>query len=119
MGLFSSDNKKKVTKKAAKSSAKRVSTKNADQVIKAPWMSEKALIGTERGVYVFAVPSDATKTDVAAAIEAVYNVSPRQVRMVNLPGKRKALRHKRGFGSRAARRKAYVYLKAGDTIALA
>ena len=31
-----------------------------------------------------------------AAIEAMYKVTPRQVRMVNLPGKRKALRNKRG-----------------------
>jgi ribosomal protein L23 len=116
MGLFSSD-KKKTVKKAAPA-AKKV-RKDLDGVLKAPWMSEKALIGSDKGIYVFAVPTDATKTDVAAAVEAFYKVTPRQVRMVNLPGKRKALRHKRGFGTRAARRKAYVYLKKGETITLA
>ncbi len=88
-------------------------------VIHSPWLSEKALIGTENGVYVFQVPADATKTKVAEAIQLIYGVTPRQVRMVNLPAKRKALRTRRGFGTRAARHKAYVYLQAGDTIQFA
>lgn len=121
MGLFSSD-KKKVTKKTKKavtaSSVKKV-TKDLDGVLKHPWMSEKALIGTDKGVYVFAVSPRATKTDVAAAIEAQFKVTPRQIRMVNLPGKRKNLRNKRGLGQRARRHKAYVYLKKGETLALA
>lgn len=116
MGLFSSDKKKKTAKKAAPA-AKKVAAR--PDVLTAPWMSEKALIGTEKGIYVFAIPPRATKTEVAAAIEAVYNVKPAQVRVANLPGKRKALRHKRGFGTRAARRKAYVYLKKGDTLTIA
>lgn len=88
-------------------------------IIRAPWLSEKALIGTENGVYVFQVPAHATKTEVADAIQVIYNVTPRQVRMVNLPAKRKALRTRRGFGVRAARHKAYVYLQEGDTIQFA
>jgi hypothetical protein len=39
--------------------------------------------------------------------------------LVNLPAKKKAMRTKRGIGTRAARRKAYVYLAAGDTIQFA
>ena len=84
--------------------------------IRAPWLSEKALIATERGVYAFAVPTRATKAEIAGAIKAIYNVTPRKVAIVNLPGKKKALRTRRGMGQRAARRKAYVYLNAGDTI---
>ncbi len=118
MGLFSSDTKKKVTKAKKVSKAKKPAVMNADTVLKAPWMSEKALIGTEKGVYVFEVPPEATKTDVIAAMETIYKVTPRQIRMVNLPGKRKALRHKRGMGTRARRHKAYVYLKSGATITL-
>jgi ribosomal protein L23 len=38
---------------------------------------------------------------------------------VNLPGKVKALRTKRGIGLRASRHKAYVYLNKGDTIQFA
>jgi len=88
------------------------------QVLKAPWFSEKALIGTERGVYVFQVPADATKPEVAAAIEAFYKVTPAKIRMANLPGKTVSLRTRRGQGTRARRHKAYVYLKKGDTLSL-
>lgn len=116
MALFST--KKKTTKKAAPKTEK-ANDGRLEGVLSAPWMSEKALIGTEAGVYVFAIPARATKKDVADAVEAIFKVKPRQVRVANLPGKRKALRHKRGFGTRSARRKAYVYLKKGETITFA
>ena len=88
----------------------------AHEIIRAPWFSEKALIITEKGVYTFVVPPRATKAMIAGAIKEIYKVEPRAIRIVNVPGKRKAMRTKRGFGTRAARRKAYVYLNAGDTI---
>ncbi len=91
----------------------------AHEIIRAPWFSEKALIVTEKGVYTFDVSTRATKASIAGAIKEIYNVEPRQVRIVNLPAKKKAMRTKRGEGSRAARRKAYVYLNAGDTIQFA
>lgn len=88
-------------------------------VLKRPWLSEKALIGTENGCYVFEVPGSATKLDVHAAVEKYYKVSPRKVRMVNLPAKKVSLRTRRGEGTKARRHKAYVYLKKGDTIQFA
>lgn len=88
----------------------------AHEIIRAPWFSEKALIVTEKGIYTFAVPARATKAEIAGAIKEIYKVEPRTVRIVNLPAKRKAMRTKRGTGSRSARRKAYVYLNKGDTI---
>lgn len=91
----------------------------ANEIIRAPWFSEKALIETEKGVYTFAVPQNATKASVAGAIKELYKVAPRVVRIVNLPAKKKALRTKRGVGTRAARRKAYVYLNKGDSIQFA
>ncbi|MDP2593965.1 MAG: 50S ribosomal protein L23 [bacterium] len=91
----------------------------AHEVIRAPWFSEKALIGTERGVYTFSIAPRASKSQVAGAIKEIYGVEPRAVRMLTVKGKRKALRTKRGMGQRAARHKAYVYLNAGDTITLA
>src|SRR5262245_50308619 len=109
MALFSK-NKKPSTKPAA-SKTDAVSGKDLAGVLTQPWFSEKALIGTEKGVYVFSVPADATKPEVAAAIEAVYKVKPRKVRIVNLPAKKKALRHRRGEGVRNRRHKAYVFLK--------
>ncbi|MEK7114044.1 MAG: 50S ribosomal protein L23 [Patescibacteria group bacterium] len=91
----------------------------AHEVIRAPWFSEKALIATEKGVYTFDVSTRATKATIASAIKGLYNVAPKKIRIVNLPGKPKAMRTKRGVGFRAARRKAYVYLNAGDTIQFA
>ena len=91
----------------------------AHNVVRAPWFSEKALIGTEKGVYAFDIPTDATKAHVAGAIKEIYGVEPRAVRIVNLPAKRKNMRTRRGVGVRSARRKAYVYLNQGDTIQFA
>ena|SRR3989344_2536179 len=91
----------------------------AHEVIRAPWFSEKALIMTEKGIYTFAVPQRATKASIASAIKEIYKVEPCKIRIVNLPGKPKAMRTKRGTGFRAARRKAYVYLNKGDSIQFA
>ena len=55
------------------------STGRTSDVLRAPWLSEKALIATERGVYVFQIPDGATKYDVAAAVVAVYKVTPKKV----------------------------------------
>jgi ribosomal protein L23 len=114
MALFSSN--KKNDSKAAKPA---VSEVRMSRALKAPWFSEKALLGTEKGVYVFQVPSDATKTEISAAIEKFYNVTPRKVHIANLPAKKVSLRTRRGVGTRTRRHKAYVYLKAGDSIQLA
>lgn len=106
---------KKVATRAA-SAAERLADSHLEDALRAPWLSEKALIGTEKGVYVFAVPPRATKHEIAAAIERIYKVVPTKVNVANLPGKSKALRSRRGFGRRPARHKAYVYLKKGDSI---
>lgn len=121
MALFGNKKTEKKDKVAKKRHAHATVLKGgtAHDVIRAPWFSEKALIGTEKGVYVFSVRPDATKFEVAGAVKEIYNVSPRLVRIANLPGKKKALRTRRGRGVRAARTKAYVYLNAGDTIQLA
>jgi large subunit ribosomal protein L23 len=120
MALFGNKKKKTVAVPAARASATAPGTgRDLAGVLIAPWFSEKALIGTEKGIYVFSVPPAATKHDVAAAVESIYKVKPRMVRMVNLPAKKKALRNRRGTGTRARRHKAYVYLQKGETLAIA
>ncbi len=119
---FFGNNKKKEAK--ASKSAKRVHHARSrkplqgseHEVIRAPWLSEKALVMTEKGVYTFAVPSRATKGDIAGAIQEIYKVKPRKIRIVHVKGKQKTMRAKRGVGYRADRKKAYVYLNTGDTI---
>lgn len=120
MAIFGGTSKKE--KKPARvytARAKKLAPGVAHEVIRAPWFSEKALIATEKGIYTFAVPTSATKADIAGAIKEIYKVEPRAIRIVNLPAKRKTMRNRRGVGVRAARRKAYVYLKSGDTIQFA
>jgi len=113
--------KEKKTKTARAHHARSAKLANgvAHEILRAPWFSEKALIVTEKSVYTFVVPKRATKAEVAGAIREIYKVEPRKIRIVNLPVKKKALRTKRGIGTRPARRKAYVYLNAGDTIQFA
>lgn len=120
MAIFGNkkESKEKVVRKHRARTAPAVGG-TAHEIIRAPWFSEKALIVTEKGVYTFAVPARATKAAIAGAVKEIYNVEPRKIRIVNLPGKPKAMRTKRGTGYRASRRKAYVYLNAGDTIQFA
>ncbi len=122
MAIFGSTNKKEEKKTTAKKSyARTVVLKDgiANEIIIAPWFSEKALLATEKGVYVFSVPISATKAQVAGAIKELYNVTPKKVNLVHLPAKKVSLRTRRGIGSRARRHKAYVHLNAGDTIQFA
>jgi len=111
MALFSSN--------SVKAKSPKVDDGRLAYALKAPWFSEKALIGSENGVYVFRVPADATKPEIKAAVEKFYGVTPRKINIVNLPAKVKSLRTRRGVGTRARRHKAYVYLKKGDSINLA
>jgi len=125
MALFGDSKKSKAKKdkgeKVLKARARRVVLKDGmeHEVIRAPWFSEKALLATEKGVYAFQIPADATKAQVAGAIEQIFKVQPRKVRIVRLPAKRKSMRARRGEGVRTARHKAYVYLAKGDTIQFA
>lgn len=121
MAIFGNTKKEKKDKVQAKRTAHSTKTLQggAHDIIRAPWFSEKALIATEKGVYAFAVRPSSTKPEIAGAIKEIYNVSPRAIRIVNLPAKHKLMRNRRGMGARAARTKAYVYLNAGDTIQFA
>lgn len=117
-GLKKEEGKKNVHVTHAK--ARTLPEGEAHEIIRAPWFSEKAFLSTERGVYAFAVPREATKETIAGAIFDIYKVKPKKIRIVNLPAKKVPLRGgRRGKGTRAARRKAYVYLNAGDTIQFA
>lgn len=117
MALFTSSKKKTATK--APVAKKTPEDGRLENILVAPWLSEKALIGTESGVYAFEIPRTATKTDVIAAVQMIYKVTPKKVTIVNLPGKKVSLRTRRGTGSRGRRHKAYVHLKKGDTIQFA
>lgn len=87
-----------------------------DAVLLRPRITEKATSAAEHQAYVFEVAKNATKRDVFDAIMHYYNVRPVKINMVNLHPKRRVSRTRRTSGVTSGVRKAYVYLKEGDTI---
>jgi large subunit ribosomal protein L23 len=86
-------------------------------VLKAPHVSEKgARIQEVANQYVFEVADSATKADVKAAVEHLFNVKVERVTVVNVKGKSKAFRGR--TGTRGTWRKAYVRLGQGQSIDL-
>lgn len=88
------------------------------RVLKQPRITEKATNGIENGVYVFNVAPDANKKQIKEAIKLVYNVDPVKVSVTTI--RRKSVRNSRtGIkGVKSGGKKAYVYLKKGDTISI-
>jgi large subunit ribosomal protein L23 len=85
-------------------------------VIIKPRITEKTANLSAGNVFTFEIASGATKHDVMRAIAALYKVQPTKVNIVTTAGKKVSLRTRRGFGTTASVRKAYVFLKQGDTI---
>ena len=84
-------------------------------VLLAPHVTEKTSTAMQNhNQYCFRVSRQATKPDIKAAVELMFEVKVRGVQVVNEPGKT------RRFGGRAGRtqdsKKAYVRLAAGQSI---
>ncbi len=83
--------------------------------ILAPRVSEKsARLQEVSNQYVFEVARDATKADVKAAIEQLFDVKVEAVNLLNVKGKSKTFRFR--SGRRGDWRKAYVRLAEGQSI---
>lgn len=122
MALFG---KKKETKKESKEVVEKVDVStalptdfNISSVIIRPRITEKAVGKSEQNVYTFVVKQNATKFQIREAVKALYNVTPVRVNTVTkkpaerMVGSRNRTKHVAGM------KKAYVYLKKGDTINL-
>jgi large subunit ribosomal protein L23 len=93
--------------------------RDVSRVLKHARITEKATMQQGAGVYTFDVAPGATKRDIFAAIRALYNVAPVKVAIGTVPSK---TRHSMRTGKRgvsAGGKKAYVYLKKGETIEVA
>lgn len=83
-------------------------------VLRAPVVTEKTARAGEFNQYVFQVATSASKPQIKAAIEKVFEVNVEAVQVVNQRGK---TRRFRGMpGRRADTKKAYVTLAEGQTI---
>ena len=87
-------------------------------VLRNPRITEKATMHAEASAYIFDVAPSATKRDIASAVFAAYKVSPRMVRVVTVPSKNKRSMKTGKRGVKQGGKKAYVYLKKGETIAI-
>ena len=94
---------------------------NIYDIIERPVVTEKAANKSERGVYTFLVREKATKHTIADAIETIYGVKPKKIRIARNAPKKKRVRisgREREFGMTVGRKKAYVFLREGDKIQL-
>ena len=88
----------------------------ATKVLRSPVISEKSYALIAQNKYTFRVHPDAHKTQIRAAVEAVFNVRVVDVRTMKMKSKPK----RRGFttGRTRAWKKAIVELAPGDRIEL-
>ncbi|MEY3654956.1 MAG: hypothetical protein RL739_3126 [Pseudomonadota bacterium] len=87
------------------------------QVLVSPIVSEKATMVAEKtNAVTFKVLQDATKPEIKAAVELLFNVQVKAVSVVNIKGKTK--RFGRSVGRRDHVRKAYVTLQPGQELNL-
>ncbi len=119
MALFSSK-KNKDEKKAEVSAPKSTSgvsmVSDFSHVIRHARITEKATMHSEQSVYTFDVAERANKRDIMSAVKKLYSVSPLKVRVVPIPSKAKRSQRTGKVGMKKGGKKAYVYLKKGDTI---
>lgn len=118
MALFGSKKKKETTADAATSSAVAIAAgaRDLSHILTHARITEKASMHQDAKVYTFNIDSSATKRDIKRAVYQIYKVTPRMVRVVTIPTK--TVRHARTgkTGVKGGGKKAYVYLKSGDSI---
>jgi large subunit ribosomal protein L23 len=86
---------------------------NTYTIIRRPLITEKGLgVKETEGTLVFEVSTDATKTAVKQAVEALFKVKVSTVRTANYAGKER--RRGKFSGFRPDWKKAYVRLRAGE-----
>ena len=86
---------------------------NAYQIVIRPWITEKATSLIENNQYVFEVAPEANKIQIRQAIEELFAVQVKDVSVMNVKGKLKRRRTRRGIteGYTKTRKKAIVTLR--------
>ena len=92
-----------------------MNTQRLTNIIVSPRISEKATIRADLdNQHVFSVLKNATKPEVKKAVELMFDVKVKSVRLMNVQGK--LTRVGRTFGKRKDWKKAYVRLQEGFDI---
>jgi len=91
---------------------------NNFDILREPVVTEKSYAGTgDSNQYTFRIARDASKTQVKAAVEAIFEVEVDKVQVINMPSKPK--RRGQHAGTRAGYRKAVVRLAEGHSLEMA
>jgi large subunit ribosomal protein L23 len=91
-----------------------ISKARAYDIVRSPVITEKATLASEHNQVTFRVPLDASKGEIAAAVEAVFSVKVKAVNTLRQLGKSK--RFKGFVGKRSDYKKAIVSLAEGQSI---
>ena len=86
------------------------------EIIKAPVITEKSQAAQAEGKYTFKVDPKATKLEIKAAVEKIFNVKVTDVRTMNVKPKKRRVGRYTGLTNRS--KKAIVTLADGQTIDL-
>lgn len=119
MALFSrKSTKSEVVEKTATVNRALPTDYNLAGVILKPRLTEKSVMQGDFSVYTFEVHKSATKHSVAKAITATYKVTPVKINIVNKKTRTSMSKTKGRMVTQKGYKKAYVYLKKGETISL-
>jgi large subunit ribosomal protein L23 len=122
MALFSRKKKAEAetTVPTAKKAARVALSTDRDltNIIIGPRITEKAVGLGDKNVYTFTVSRAATKFLVRDAVKALYGVTPVKVNIVNKKPATRLSGARNRMVKVAGEKKAYVYLKKGDSINL-
>lgn len=95
------------------------------EILKRPIITEKGNALASEGQYVFEVDRRANKAQIKQAIEKIFDVTVKEVRVINQPAKRRRHPRSRGAGRQARQvvrdslhKKAIVKVAAGQRIGL-
>ncbi|MEM9264094.1 MAG: 50S ribosomal protein L23 [Cyanobacteria bacterium P01_F01_bin.13] len=95
---------------------KAIDSRNLPDIIRKPLITEKATLNLENNQYTFEVAPKATKTEIKAAVEALFDVKVTGISTMNPPRKKKRLG--RFIGYKPTYKRAVVTLAEGDSIPL-
>lgn len=101
---------------SAKTRGPKLSREAMFAILRSPVVTEKATMASEHGHYAFRVDRRATKPEIKAAVEGLFGVNVTAVNTLVVKGKTKRFRNRPG--QRPDVKKAYVTLKAGQSIDL-
>lgn len=85
-------------------------------VLLKPLISEKSMLLIKKNLYTFVVDNDARKGLIKKIVAEKFKVTPLSIKIVNVKGKHKPQRTKKGYFRMQSFKKAIVLVKTGQSI---